>query len=128
MDSGYLSPDPTIPLIFPVIGVTVQPRETVQIEPLEMTKCVGRFNVLIQAKFGRVSLPDFHYEIEDSEDGQPGVRVTEVSPYVLNGWFANLYYQSVMYDAKPYTDIVTLSLEDVDAKTTKTAQIMIRVE
>ena len=50
------------------------------------------------------------------------------SPYELNSWFANLYYQSVMYDAKPYTDIVALSLEDVDAKTTKTAHILIRVE
>ena len=121
--------DPTIPMIFPLSGLTVRPRSSVKIEPLRLTECAGKFTVVISALYGRVSLPHSENIIQSIPlDGQPGVSLVNGSAYDINLWFSNLFYQNIMYDTKPYTDYVTVSIFINREIHPKIATIPIRVQ
>ena len=101
-----------MPLIYPISGLTVYPRSTLKVTPLELTDCNGLFTVSIHALYGRVSLPKNSPSVSTDQFGQPGISLANVTAFQVNSWFSDLYYQNVMFDARPYTDFIILQMSN----------------
>ena len=129
MKKEILVHDPSLPLIYPITGLICHPRSTIRLTPLELTECGGTFDVQITSYYGRLSLPSGLPITELVSAGQPGISITNVTALEVNSWFATLFYQNIMYDTKPYTDYVSISIKKNDEWSDfKIAKMALQVE